>query len=101
MDIRAARKAAGLGQEELAARCGVVQGTVSRWERGVAAPGRAQRAVMERLFKAHRSAPGPIELRELAAMRGLTVTVGLDGKWTASRVVGKGLTSSQLQALLS
>lgn len=32
--IRDARKGAGLSQEELAAACGVNQGTVSAWETG-------------------------------------------------------------------
>ena len=99
MDIRAARYALAMSQETLAEKCGVTQGTVSRWERGDVEPRHAQRAILGGLFD--NNAPDPIELRELAALKGLTLTVDTRGLWTATRVVGKGLTSAQAKALLS
>ena len=37
-NIRAARKARGLSQEELAARLNVVRQTISKWEQGLSVP---------------------------------------------------------------
>lgn len=36
--LPAARKMAGLTQRELASRCGVSEGTVARWEKGIKDP---------------------------------------------------------------
>ena len=99
MDIRAARRSQSMSQETLAEKCGVTQGTVSRWERGDVEPRHAQRAILEGLFD--NNAPDPIELRELAALKGLTLAVDMRGLWTITRVVGKGLTSAQAKALLT
>lgn len=41
-NIAAARRAAALSQEDLAARIGVRANTISRWERGVASPNRIE-----------------------------------------------------------
>ena len=99
MDIRAGRCALSMSQEKLAELCGVTQGTVSRWERGEVEPRHAPMIVLKQLFS--NRAPDPIELRELAALRGLTLSVDMRGLWTVTRVVGKSLTSAQAKALLA
>lgn len=51
MTIRQYRQAKGLGQKELAAALGVPQSSVSRWERGVVAPGSATISKLAQLFE--------------------------------------------------
>lgn len=72
-NLRVARKAAGLEQEELASRSGISQGTISRIERGSPAPSvetalalaRALGLTVEDLFAASEAAPdGPVVVRE-------------------------------------
>lgn len=90
-----------MSQETLADACNVTQGTISRWERGAATPRCAQRQTLQALFGDRLSAPDPIELHELAALKGLTLSVDTRGLWTITQVVGKALTSAQVKARLT
>lgn len=62
-DIRRVRAAAGLTQQELAARLAVDAMTVSRWERGVSQPSRHHRLAIER-FAAETSPPNGATVAE-------------------------------------
>jgi transcriptional regulator with XRE-family HTH domain len=50
--IRAARRAAGLSQAELAARFGLAQSSVSQWEKGVTHPSTAHLLQLLQMFPA-------------------------------------------------
>jgi len=59
--IRAARKAAGLSQRQLARRLGVKQGAVSQWERGQTEP-----SVRHFIAMVHLLGPSLLELDDEA-----------------------------------